>query len=95
MNRVIIMNDIQKITNDISDLVNRLVRAELDKHIDRKYKEAFEWLVAEIENEHRYALNIVENFKLDNLTINSIEAEGYLRCTTTLKNIIGQIKGEN
>lgn len=88
------MTDIQKITSDVSELVNKLIKIELDKHIDRRYKEAFEWLVTEIENEHRYALNIVENFKSDNLTFNSIEAEGYLRCTITLKNIISQIKSE-
>jgi len=35
-----------------------------------------------------------ENFKAEGLTVNSIEAEGYLRCAKTILNIIALVEGE-
>ena len=58
----------------------------------REYKEKYEWLVRKIEEEEEDAESIYNNYSQERLTVNSIEAEGYLRCAKTIKNIVAYIE---
>jgi hypothetical protein len=55
---------------------------------DRQYHQLVESITAEIEHQCEIAADLYEDFKLQGLTANSIEAEGYLRGVLTLKNHI-------
>ena len=58
----------------------------------RECKEKYEWLVRKIEEEVDVAESIYNNYSQERFTVNSIEAEGYLRCAKTIKNIVAYIE---
>lgn len=55
-------------------------------------KEKYEWLVRKIEEEVDEAESIYNDYSQEGFTVNSIEAEGYLRCAKTIKNIVAYIE---
>lgn len=57
-----------------------------------EFKEKYEWLVRKIEEEEEDAQSIYNNYYQEGFTVNSIEAEGYLRCAKTIKNIVAYIE---
>jgi len=58
----------------------------------RECKEKYEWLVRKIEEEVDDAESIYNNYSQERFTVNSIEAEGYLRCAKTINNIFAYIE---
>lgn len=58
----------------------------------RECKEKYEWLVRKIEEEVDDAESVYNNYSQERFTVNYIEAEGYLRCAKTIKNIVAYIE---
>ena len=58
----------------------------------RECKEKYEWLVRKIEEEVDDAESVYNNYYQERFTVNFIEAEGYLRCAKTIKNIVAYIE---
>lgn len=58
----------------------------------RECKEKYEWLVRKIEEEEEDAESIYSSYSQERFTVNSIEAEGYLRCAKTINNIVTYIE---
>ena len=58
----------------------------------RECKEKYEWLVRKIEEEVDDAESIYSNYSQERFTVNSVEAEGYLRCAKTIDNIVDYIE---
>ena len=58
----------------------------------RECKEKYEWLVRKIEEEVDDAESIYNNYSQERFTVNSIEAEWYLRCAKTVNNIVSYIE---
>ena len=54
----------------------------------KDYKSLYEWLVYDLERNLEQARELCKDFKENNLTINSIEAEGYLRGCLTAFNLV-------
>ena len=52
----------------------------------------YDWLVSEINNYHEDALSLYVNMKNECLSINMVEAEGFLRAMKTIINKIGEIE---
>lgn len=58
----------------------------------RECKEKYEWLVRKIEEEVDDAESVYNNYSKERFTVNSIEAEGYLRCAKVINNIVAYIE---
>ena len=58
----------------------------------RECKEKYEWLVRKIEEEVDDAESVYNNYSQERFTVNSIEAEGYLRCAKAINNIVAYIE---
>lgn len=80
------MNNItqEEIAKQITDLINKNV--ERLNHNDKKYKNLYESIMEDLENEIRCTEELIEDFTESKLTINKIEQEGYLRCLKTMVN---------
>ena len=72
----------EKIAKDLELLVKSKVIQKTEDY--EKYRTKFEQLKFWIEDIHKEAEMLYENMKEDGLTVNRIEAEGYLRCAKTI-----------
>lgn len=59
---------------------------------DIQYREKFDGLVADLENELLYARELKEDFEKQGLTVNTIEAEGYLRAFLRVESLLEEYK---
>lgn len=81
---------INSIGYNVSGDIETFILGELKRL--RECKEKYEWLVRKIEEEVDDAESIYNNYSQERLTVNSIEAEGYLRCAKTIENIVAYIE---
>lgn len=74
----------KEVANKLTELINKLVY-DL-QHDDQKWKDQYEEVMEELETEIRIAKEVILDFNEENLTLNKIEQEGYLRCLITMVN---------
>ena len=84
--------DLNKIVREVQYLIDSQVREKTSEQT--KIHEKYLNLKSELESLADEAEFTYENFKAEGLTVNSIEAEGYLRCAKTILNIIALVEGE-
>ena len=85
-----LVNTINSMGYSVSGDIGASILDELKRL--RECKEMYEWLVRKIEEEEDDAASIYNNYSQERFTVNSIEAEGYLRCAKTIKNIVAYIE---
>lgn len=83
--------------NELSEIARQLelvIKAQVSKRTDglHGYKNKFENLKYTIEDTHKEAAILYEDMKANGFTANTLEAEGYLRCATTLLNYLKDIE---
>lgn len=75
------LNDIAK---DIASYIeNKVSNITYD---DQKWKEHYDSVVEELKNEIERTKEVIKDYSEDNLTVNRIELEGYLRGLITMTN---------
>lgn len=85
-----LVDTINSVGYNVSGDIETFILDELKRL--REGKEKYEWLVRKIEEEEDDAESIYNNYSQEGFTVNSIEAEGYLRCAKTIKNIVAYIE---
>jgi len=81
-------------SSKLAEKLEYLIDQEVQKTVDTNstWKEKYEWLVSEIQNEQIRAQDLFSDMKENGLTAGTIEAEGYLRCAITIENIVTRIE---
>ena len=85
-----LVDSINSIGYNVSSDIETFILDELKRL--RECKEKYEWLVRKIEEEVDDAESIYNNYSQERFTVNSIEAEGYLRCAKAINNIVAYIE---
>lgn len=85
-----LVDTINSIGYSVSGDIETFILAELKRL--RECKEKYEWIVRKIEEEVDEAESIYNDYSQEGFTVNSIEAEGYLRCAKTIRNIVAYIE---
>lgn len=78
----------------VTELANKLefiIQEAIKNNSDNKYEYLFQELSEEILRQYRDSKEMIEVYKQEGLTINALEAEGYLRAMATLKNFLEDI----
>ena len=81
---------LKKLTRDLNNIINGEVRNRSD--VETPYKEKFDNLVYDISRLFEESVLLMEDYKFQGLTFNTIEAEGYHRAMLTVKSIIDEYK---
>lgn len=77
---------------EISIQIQELIEEEVSKQdTNQKYKEKLEDFNSNFDYMLEEARDLVEDFKTQGLSINTIEAEGYLRAFLTIQSILPTI----
>jgi hypothetical protein len=76
----------------ISARINNFINYEVDKarQFDVKYKNLNKQIIEEIERHIKDAVELVEDYREQKLTLNQLEAEGGLRALIQLRNDINE-----
>ncbi len=79
--------------SEIAKQLELIIKAQVSKKTDslHTYKHKFENLKLTIEDIHKEATILYEDMKANGFTANTLEAEGYLRCATTILNYLKDI----
>lgn len=87
---VSLSDSVLQISKDLKSLIDEYVGEELKNHslIEDKYNHLVSFLKEEIER----AEELYEDYKNNNFTVNSIEAEGALRAMRTIEGMLKQIE---
>lgn len=90
------MSNTQELAEDIAKKLDILIRAEVSKKTDefQLHRSNFEMLKFHIEDIHSEASALYEDMKTNGFTAGTLEAEGYLRCATTLLNVLKDLKND-
>jgi uncharacterized coiled-coil DUF342 family protein len=81
-------NKIREIAIQIQELIDEEVE---NKNKNQEYKDELESFIYRFEELLLEARDVVEDFKSQGLSINTIEAEGYLRGFLTIRSILPTI----
>lgn len=81
--------NLEDISRDIASYIDNKVA--YIRYDDNKWKSGYEDGVDEIESEIARTRELIKDYSDEKLTINSIEAEGYLRGLITMLNIFKQV----
>ncbi len=75
---------------NISEEIKRLIEAKARQLVDEdlNYKETYNYLESELLHIIDSAKEFKSSMDENNLTFNSIESEGYLRCAITIEELI-------
>ena len=73
---------------DIAEKINQLVKMEVQDKLSTSTDWKYEYLILSdlIEELKEEGEELLEDYKESGLTVNSVEAEGFLRCAMTLYN---------
>lgn len=84
--------DLKEIAKEVQKLINYEVsKIEIN---ETKWKNHYDNVMLELENELKNTNETIDDFKENNLTFNLIEQEGYKRCLTTMINRFRYYEGE-
>jgi uncharacterized membrane protein YgaE (UPF0421/DUF939 family) len=81
---VIMKTDLKEIAKKVQTLIDFEV-SNIER-TENKWKNQYESVMSELENELKYTNETIEDFQENNLTFNIIEQEGYKRCLRTMIN---------
>ena len=82
----------QKI-KEISIQIQELIEEEISKQdTNQEYKESLESFIRNFEYMVQEARDVVEDYKSQGLTFNTIEAEGYLRAFLTIQSMLPTVE---
>ena len=76
--------NLEDITRDISHYIETKVNDI--NHDDQKWKNYYDSIIVELESEMVRTKEVIKEYSDDNLTVNRIEMEGYLRGLITMLN---------
>lgn len=82
---------IDRIADQLNEIINKEKRKAIQEH-GKEWKEKYEWLVREIQDTKENAEELRDDMKKNSLTVNEIEAEGFLRCAIQLCGIVENIE---
>jgi hypothetical protein len=77
---------------DIAEQIDYIIKRKINELVDHTYEDKFSSLIYDLESYIHEAKETKSDFESQGLTINTVEAEGYLRAMLTVQSIIEQYK---
>jgi poly-beta-hydroxyalkanoate depolymerase len=83
-----------ELISDIAETISEYVEQKLKKHIndDKEWESYYNNCILELKQDLKTAESVIKNYTEENLTVNRIEQEGYLRALKTMLNSFEKYK---
>ena len=82
--------NVTQIAKDIESLIKQQVN-ELTYDDNAKWKDKYNNAIAELDYEIENAKSLIEDYSKNELKINSVEQEGFLRALITMRNVFKNV----